>query len=50
MHGHKKNVNAKIDSFIPKNEMRQQIELVSDFLFLLFFVDSNKQDNLANNN
>ena len=31
-----KNVNTKIDSFIPKDEMRQQIEFVSDFPFTIF--------------
>ena len=48
MHGCKKNVNTKIDSFIPKNEMRQQIEFVSDFLFAIFcgFIKPNK---LVNN-
>ena len=44
-----KNVNMKIDSFIPKNEMEQQIEFVSDFLFAIF-CEFNKQGRLVNNN
>ena len=43
-----KNVNTKIDSFIPKNEMRQQIEFVSDFLFAIFY-EFNKEKMLVDN-
>ena len=37
--GVKKNINTNTDSFITKYEISPQIELVSDFLFLLFSVD-----------
>ena len=46
----KKLINTNIDPFIPKCEMKQQIVLVSDFLFLLFYVNSNKQNILVNYN
>ena len=45
-----KKINTNIDSFIPKCETKQQIVLVSDFLFLMFSMDSNKQNTLANDN
>ena len=41
------NVNTKIDSFIPKNEMGQQIEFVSDFFFAIVW-GFNEQDKLVN--
>ena len=47
MHGYK-NVNTEIDPFIPKNEMRQQIEFVLDFPFVTF-CRFNKQNKLVNN-
>ena len=31
-----KNINTNVDPFIPKSEIRQRIELVSDFLFATF--------------
>ena len=49
MHGCK-NVNTNIDPFIPKCEIRQRIEFVSDFLFCYLSADSNKQHKLVNNN
>ena len=45
----KKHINTNMDSFIPKYEISPQIELVSDFLFLLFSKNSNKQNKLVNN-
>ena len=45
-----RNINTNIDQLIPKYEMKQQVSLVTNFLFLLFSVDSNKQDKLAKNN
>ena len=47
MHGCK-NINTKIDPFIPKNEMRQQIEFESDFFFAIF-CGFNKEKMLVNN-
>ena len=35
-----RNIDTNIDQFIPKYEIKQQNGLVSDFFFLLFFVDS----------
>ena len=48
--GVKGNVNTRIISFIQKYEKKQRTALVMDFLFLLFFVDFNKPNELVNNN
>ena len=44
-----KNIDTKIDQFVPKREMRQQIEFVSDFFFAIFY-GFNEQNRLVNNN
>ena len=43
------NVNTNIDPVIPKYDKKRRIVLVLNFLFWLSFVDSNKQNVLANN-
>ena len=43
-----RNINTNIDQLIPKYEMKQQVSLITNFLFCS--VDSNKQDKLAKNN
>ena len=39
----------KLTNLYQKYDLKQQLLLVSDFLFFLFFVDSNKQNTLVNN-
>ena len=40
----------KINQFVPKYDFKQRTPLLSYFLFLLFSVDSSKQNILANDN
>ena len=40
----------EISNSYQKYDLQQRLTLVSDFSFLLFFKDSNKQNKLVNNN
>ena len=42
-------MTIKINQFVPKYDFKQQTPLFSYFLFLLFSIDSNKQNKLVGN-
>ena len=43
-------INIKINQFVPKYDFKQRKPLFPYFLFLLFSVDSSKQNKLVGNN
>ena len=42
-------ITIKINQFVPKYDFKQRTPLLSYFLFLLFSVDSSKQNKLVSN-